>query len=515
MNLMDENLGLNQNSKKVITACIIGIVIIIFAIIGLLAFVTSLKGNTSGLTVDGKSYSINEYILNKDNVYYIGIEDLVKITNNGYSYKSGDKDVEDESKCYIINSYESTFFEVDSKQIYKVSEETNDIEYYTLEHPIIKENSKIYMPLEAVKIAANSDYTSENNKITISSIGYLESFYNREKTTTFTPDTSIVWETTYPNKKMLKESLVMIKDEIGNFGLAKVSYTTTANGKTNVTKVTTQQIITPKYVDINYIENYKQLIVETENGKGVIQLIEENGEFQVKTKVVPQYESIKPINENLYLVSETVVTTENEKNTASKKYGIIDQNGNTILPSEYDQIGLDTSKFTNNDLVSEYIIYEKYIPVKKDGLWGFVDTTGKTVIKLEYTGLGYTGTNANSNVLIIPELQGIVVKKDKSYGIINTSGESLIKCVLTRIYKDTVDGKEIYAMLYNEKKYNVIDYINAQKENNKTNNTTNNTTNTTTNKTNTTTNKTNTTTNTNKNQSNSNKNNTIVVKNTN
>lgn len=501
MNLLDDNMGVNQNGKKIITVCIIGIVLIIFAIIGLLAFVKSLKGNTSGLIVDNKSYSLDQYILNKDNVYYIGIEDLVKITNNGYSFKSGDKDVEDESKCYIINPYESTFFEVDSKQIYKVSEETNDIEYYTLEYPIIKQNSKIYMPLESVKIAANSNYTVQDNKIIISSIGYLESFYNKGKTTTFTPDTSIVWETTYPNKKMLKENLVIIKDETGNLGLAKVSHTTTANGKTNVTKVTTQPIITPKYMDINYIENYKQLIVETENGKGVIQLIEENGEFQVKTKVIPQYESIKPINKSLYLVSETIVTTENEKNTSTKKYGIIDQNGNTILPSEYDQIGLDTSKFTNNDLASEYIIYEKFIPVKKDGLWGFVDTTGKTVIKLEYTGLGYTGTNANSNVLIIPELQGIVVKKDKSYGIINTSGESLIKCVLTRIYKDTVDGKEIYAMLYNEKKYNVIDYINAQKENNKTNNTT--------------TNKTNTTTNTNKNQSNSNKNNTIVVKNTN
>ena len=36
------------------------------------------------------------------------------------------KDVEDENKCYITNSYESTFFEVGSNEIYKVLEERGE-----------------------------------------------------------------------------------------------------------------------------------------------------------------------------------------------------------------------------------------------------------------------------------------------------------------------------------------------------------------------------------------------------
>ena len=70
---------------------------------------------------------------------------MTKITNNGYNFKTGGRDVEDESQCYITNSYESTFFKVNSKSIYKVLEDTDEVEFYELEGPIIKENGKFYM----------------------------------------------------------------------------------------------------------------------------------------------------------------------------------------------------------------------------------------------------------------------------------------------------------------------------------------------------------------------------------
>lgn len=492
MNLIDENYNKNTNNRKIFIICGTGIVVLLFIIIALLAVVTTLNGKQIKLTVDGKSYSSSDYLINKENVLYIGIEDLTKITKNGYSFKSGSKDVEDDNKCYITNSYESTFFEVNSNEIYKVLEETNETEYYTLENPIIKENNKIYMPLSAVTVAANSSYRSGNNQIVISSITHLESFYNKQKTTTFIPNSSIVWENTYSNKKLLKHNLVVTTDESGNYGIGKISYTT-SSGKTKVTTVQVESIIDAKYLSIRYVEKFNQLIVETQSGMGIIQLQEENSNITAKTTIVPQYESIKQIASDLYLVSEksninTSSESTNSTSSSTIKYGIVNEDGDTILPIEYDKIGFDVSKFTNNDLNSEYIIYDRYIPVKKGDLWGFINLTGKVVIKLEYSGIGCVGTNSSSNVLIIPEIDGIVVRKDKNYGVISNSGKVLIKNILTRVYKETSNGEEVYTMVYNGEKHNVIEYIKEQsKKNNNTTNKNNNTVNTTTtqNKTNT------------------------------
>lgn len=499
MNLIDERRDMSRNSKKMLMICGIGIVILLFIIIALLAYVTTLNNNKSSLKIDGKEYSTSDYLLVKDNVTYIGIEDLTKLTNSGYSYKSGDKNIEDENKCYITNLYESTFFNVNSNQIYKVLEDTNETEYYTLENNIIKEKDKIYIPLNSIKTAMNCSVINNNNKIEILSITYLESFYNQTASTTFVPNDSIVWETTYSNKKLLKDGLVIVQDEVGNLGLAEISYTVAKKNKANVTTITTKAVITPKYTSIKYIEKFNQLIVGTEDGKGIVQLEENNGKYSVKTKIIPQYETLKQINENLYVVGESVETTENNTTKKVIKYGIVNSEGEIILSTEYDKIGIDISDFTNNGLNNEYIIYEKYIPVNKDGLWGLVNLQGKVVVKLEYSGLGYVGTNSSSNVLIIPELNAIVVKKDNNYGIINTSGKVLMKNVLTRVYKETSSSDGDYVMVYNDKKYNAVEYIknnvNVENKNTNTNTTTNTTnkqtTNTTTNK-NTTTNATNT-----------------------
>lgn len=464
MNLIDENRNTHGDNRKIFIACGVGIVVLLFIIIGLLAYVTTINKNSASLIIDNKQYLVSNYLLNKDNVIYIGIEDLTKMTKDGYTYKSGSKDVEDENKCYITNSYESTFFEVGSNNIYKVLEDTNETEHYTLKNQIIKENGKIYMPLDSAEIAANVRCSNTNNKIVISSISSLESFYNKQKSNTFIPDTSIVWETTYSNKKLLKKGIVIVKDEKDKLGLATISSTT--DNKTKVTKVQTNSIIDPKYSDIKYVEKFNQLIVKTEKGKGIVQLGEENNKYTAKTIISPQYSDIKQISEELYLVSN--ISTDK-----ITKYGIIrktveqesSQEAEEILPIEYDKIGIDISKFTNNNLNNEYIIYDNLIPVKKDKLWGFVNLKGKVVIKLEYTDLGYIGTNSTNSILIIPKLNAIIVKKDNNYGIITKSNTILVKSVLTKVYKEVVDGEEQYTMLYNDKKYNVIDYINNSAKN--------------------------------------------------
>ncbi|MBE5805838.1 MAG: hypothetical protein E7313_03895 [Clostridiales bacterium] len=447
MNLIDESRNTNRNNKKLFTICGIGIITLIVIIISLLLYLVIVKKNNKSMVVDSAKYNISSYLIEKDNVVYIGIEDLVKISKSGYTYKSGTEDVEDFDKCYVTNGYESTFFEVGSDEISKVLVDTKNYEYYKLKAPIIKENEKIYMPIENCDIAMNCSYNT-NNGIVINSIAYIESCYNREKKGNFVPNDSIVWNTSYSNKKLLKNGVVVTMDSTKKLGLSTISSQT--DKKTKITTVNTKILMDHKYKSIDYIEQYKQLVVETENGKGIVQLDFNNDEIKIETVIKPQFEDIKPIGNNLYIVTS--------KNENESKYGIVlakENNENTlIVPIEYDEIGI---KNTSN-IKNSYILYDSLIPVKKNNLYGFVNLKGNIVIKLEYSNIGCVN-NVNDAIILIPEVEGIVVNKGGKYGIISKSGKELAKNVLSKIYKEVVNGKEQYSLMYNDKKYELNDFI--------------------------------------------------------
>ena len=92
MNLIDENYSSNNNSKKILTAGIIAIIVLILIIVGLLAYVSMSNNNKVEFIVENKKYSASNYLMQKDNLVYVGIEDLTKITNNGYNFKTGGRD---------------------------------------------------------------------------------------------------------------------------------------------------------------------------------------------------------------------------------------------------------------------------------------------------------------------------------------------------------------------------------------------------------------------------------------
>ena len=447
MNLIDESYNNRKSSKNIFFVGIIGIIILLLIIVVLLVYASTMNNNATSLVIDNNKYSVQKHLMTKDDVVYIGIEDLTKLTKNDYSYKNGDKDSENDDKCYIINAHESTFFELNSKEIYKISEDTNEIDYYILNSPIIKENGIFYISLDDIQVAFNVRYLNNNNKLNIMSIGYLEGFYNKQTSNNFLPDDSIVWETTYANKKLLKEGLVVIKDENNKLGIAIITSNTDSKSKT--TKVSTNAIINPKYDEIYYLEKYNQLVVKTENGKGIIQLNKENGNYSAKTLILPQFDDIRPINDTLYLVTKKGDSNQN-------KYGIVDVDGDPVLASEYDEIGIDISDFINNHLDSGYIVYKNLIPVRKDNKYGFVNLSGKVVIDTAYDELGCAEANSSSNVLIIPDIEGIVVKQNNGYGIITKTEKVLVKCVLTRIYKENSNGKEKYIAVYNNKKFDIV-----------------------------------------------------------
>lgn len=462
MSLLNDGYKSDNGNKKVFIAGGVALVVLILIIVALLAIVTTLNKNKISLTVNSKKYSTSSYLINKDETIYIAIEDLTKIMDGSYTYKSGNKDSEDDNDCYVTNGRESTFFEADSKEIYKILEETNEIEFYTLDKPVIKENGKIYMPIDAVELALNINYSNDNNKYNLNSIGFLEGYYNQEQSKLFIPDESIVWDTEhYSNIKLLKYGLVVVKDQDNKLGISRISAST--DKKSKITTVSTSPLITTKYTDIKYVEKYSELIVETENGQGIVKLDTKDGNFTTKTLILPQYEILMPMSDDLYIVGETKKTEEQSSSKDVVKYGIVNKDGDEILPVEYDQIGIDATKFLNNDLKNQYVIFDNLVPVKKDNLCGFVNLNGQTVIDLLYSDFGCTETNSNSNVFIIPEEDAIVMKNGENYSIISNTGKTIIG-KLVRVYKEIEDGKEDYTMLTQTKKSNVINSIKDMKK---------------------------------------------------
>ena len=448
MNLIDENYnrGMVGNKKLIIFIGTI-IIILIFAIIVLLAIVTSFKTTSTTLSIDKYTYKNYSKVLKEINgELYIGIEDLSKLLSSGYSYKRGSIDGIDENKCYISNLYESVYFEAGSKHVRKVITDS-DISYIELDSEVVKDNNQMYLALNDVNAAVDVLYNKTDTNISLKSIAYLESYYT---SASMKQDKSIVWDTTYNNKKMLKKGLVIIKDSTGKLGIATIS-TVLTDKKTKTYTVLTNPIIDAKFNSISYIEKYDMLVVGTSTGKGLIYLAEQNGKYIVEQKVGTQYDNIYPINETLYKVGK--------KDETTMKYGVIDEVGNVVIPIQYDQIGIDLSKYDDFNLRSGLLLYDSLIPVKKGDLYGLMDVKGNAVTQLEYTGFGCTQNNIGSNVLIIPDLNGIVYVKNGKYGIVGKNGKLISNPEITKIYKEVKDDKVEYNMIYNNTKHNIVTYF--------------------------------------------------------
>ena len=160
------------------------------------------------------------------------------------------------------------------------------------------------------------------------------------------------------------------------------------------------------------------------------------------TKIEPNYTEIKQISKelNYYLVSN------------NNRYGVINQNGNTVIFLEYDKIGIDEENFSANGIENPYILFDKCIPVQQNGKWRLFDVNGNQIGTMEYDGIGcIVGSETNrsaNNVLIIPQYEAIVVGVNEEYGIINNSGEEYVPIMLDSVYSITSSGEDTYYMTF-------------------------------------------------------------------
>ena len=448
----------NQKSKKVMKIITILIIILLIISISLGIAIYFLKLQQFKFVVDGKSISKSDgiFIINEDKVY-VSIKDISSVI--GYKYYNGGykQYTEDTNKCYVQSDNEVCMFEKDSNKIYKTVPDEIDYEYFSLNEPVKNINGKLYTTLEDMGKACNlaTQYNKEQNRVTINTLPFLANYYTKNY------DTSAV-ATNFKNQKALLYGLMVVQD-VKNTDKD-------VNSKTinyGIYSTSGEEIVGTKYTDIEFIESTEEFIVKTSENK--VGIITSKGE----TKVKPQYDKLKQIDKdlNLYLA------------TNNDKQGVIEKNGKILIYLEYDKIGVDLTQFQNNDVKNPYLLYDNAIPVKQNEKWGLYDKKGNLILPIEYEGFGcISGTSSDktlNNLLVIPDIEGIVVskkyelEKNKTvtmYGIVNSLGKELVATGLETIYSVTNNGRDEYTMIYNGTSIDILEYarrygLNSQENN--------------------------------------------------
>ena len=460
MDLM-ENIPNNNNQRKV-TGVKIGFIIVVILIIlliiaagGIWVYSQQILSSQFKFNLDGKrqsNYSNNLFLFQNDKVY-ISIRDIAPLL--GYNVYNGGygEYTEDKSKCYVNNSKEIVSFETNSDKMYKYNvagTESGEGQSFDIDSPILSSGSNMYISSEGLSRAFNVrfDYNTAKNEVSIFGLSYLANYYSGQITNAaITTKTSGLSESIiYNNQKALLYNLVVIRDETTKqYGVASLANPTNT-------------IIGTRYSSIEFMEGSNDFIVKTSDNKmGII------GSDGI-TKVRLEYDDIKELDKNLglYLV------------TSNNKQGVVNSNGKVIVYQDYDQIGLPNT-INDTNVTNKYILMDNCIPVKRNNKWGLIDINGNEITTLQYDGFGCdadTSDSRYSDVLIIPDLNGIVVELDevngntktKKYGVVTSDGNLFINIVLDSIYSVTAQGETTYYATFQGQVIDLVDFVRQQTE---------------------------------------------------
>ena len=457
MDLMESIPENNKTVSKVKIWLIIVIVLIILLIIAAVViwlYSQNLAKNSFKFYLDGKlqsGYEEDMFLIEGDKVY-VSIKRIAPFL--GYTAYNGgyEQYTEDRSKCNVTNLKEAVSFEVNSNKIYKYNLlDTNNSESqtFTLDEPVIAFGSDLYISSEGLARAYNIMFSRDaaNNTVTIYTLNYLVNYYSDQvDNAAITSDTTDFSDSErFNNQKAVLYDMMIVKDDRTNqYGVVSISNPT-------------NQIIGARYASIEFMEGSNDFIVETKDAK--VGIIGSDG----ITKIKLEYDDIKEIDKNLglYLV------------TSNNKQGVVNRNGKIIVYQEYDQIGLSNT-INDENVTNKYILYDNCIPVKRNNLWGLIDVNGNLILPIEYDGFGCSANTAidatAADVLIIPDINGIVVEKDeingnarvKKYGIVNSDGTLFINITLDSIYSLTSQGEVTYYALVQDQAIDIVNYVNEQ-----------------------------------------------------
>lgn len=478
MNLIDDELNMQKekNTKmiKIIGVSIVGLILIV---VGLITYLKYIQSKQFKFILDNNTQSFSEdlFYYNEDGEMYISIKDLSDIlakNSKKSEYNKGSYKIynEDKTECNVVFEYEVAGYQSNSNEMYKVVLDDGSYEYYSLSKPVLYVNNKLYTTTEGIEIGFNLSvsYDADSNSLKMYTLDYLVGYYSKKLNNNVIDSKDM----SFVNKKVVKYDMIITQNANNEYGVQKIS--------------TGDMVLGNKYSELKFIESTRDFIVTTpEKKQGIISAKE--GAKNIRPE--EGYTEIKQLKNdlNLYIIKK------------DEKYGVYNrEKQKTIIYPEYDSIGIDVEQFKNDKIENPYILYDNCIPCKKseEGIykWELIDINGNKIINQQYDSIGYIkGTSKNvkgNNLLLIPEVEGIIVCKDSMYGIINSIGNELIKVQLQQIYAESAEGKNTYYMVYNNQTYNVLEELkkttNSSNTNNSNNKTTTNSNNSTKSQTNTT-----------------------------
>lgn len=437
-----EKKGKKQKNKSV-TIILILILVTLLIVLGIVMLIAQIKERQLAVYVDGRKVNVSSDIFmfteNNDKIY-ISIKDIAPIV--GYEAHNGEYkvNVEDVSKMYVeaINGTETTSFYLNSNLISKVApDSTDDYDNIEINEPITMINDKWYISTEGFMKAFNSafSYDTEKNDIIIQTLPYLVSYY-KANISNYGYDQ--ISEDFNNQKALIYGMLVASKTSTEKYGVVNTR--------------TRNEIISPRYNNIEFIESAEEFIITNASDK--VGIAYSTGE----TKIAVLYDEIKVLNSSLgyYLVK------------SNSKYGVMNSEGELVVHIEYDTIGIDTEEFQADNIKNQYMLYDNLIPVCLNEKWGLFDKEGKKILNAEYDSLGCINTDitdrAVNNVLAIGDTEVVVVSKDELYGGISTRGDFLLPVMFEYIFSITSGGETNYYIVYNGIDYSAKEYIDIMKD---------------------------------------------------
>ncbi len=368
----------------------------------------------------------------EDGTVYAPIKEIASYF--GYdSYSGGYNEIsEEQSKCYIQSQNEVANFELGENKIYKLDLTKNnaDYEYVYTKKPVIARGGVLYATIEGIEKGFNIsfDYNQEKNSITIWTMPALYDYYaSRVLDYGYTELNNV-----FVNQKaILNDKLIVLKDkDKKQYGVIKSDGTV---------------ILEPKYDNITYLPHTGDFLVETNKKVGILS-------DRRETKVQIIYDSIELMDSDsgLYVAKK------------DNKFGVIDSRGNIKIYIENDEIGMDISRFSQNNIKSKYILVDNIIPARKDKYWALYDKNGNQLVDYTYDSLGYIASSNKDalNLLAIPNYNVLVVCKDKKYTLVNSSGRQLFSIIADDIYMTISGGERHYYITANDQKTDAEAWLN-------------------------------------------------------
>lgn len=299
-----------------------------------------------------------------------------------------------------------------------------DKESFTLEQPVIQFEDFLYASKEAITKGLNMRIL--DNQGTIVDIQTLEDLVNGYSNSlsqsgyTLTPN--------FKNQRALSDGYAVVgKDK--EYGVVDLE--------------TGKEVISLKYDSVEYVQSIGEFIVSSNSNYGM----QKPGSQTPTIKL--EYESIDLLNaeKKLYIVGK------------NGKYGVINSEGNEVIPTEYDQIGLTSvSAYKSQGEKDKYVINGECIPVMRNGNYGLYSIDGTLLASTRFSAIGCENPNEiikNTSAmptLTIPlsdKVTGIVFAMKNAagttvYGIITTNGTVVLNAYYTAIYYMQRNGNITY-----------------------------------------------------------------------